>query len=118
MQAEHTTPNPGALTQTVSSFLYATSIHGEAAFDGAQFHSRYGDELTLIAIFERGTDPDHPGGIINTSQDPLRTDEPQLRATASSIASALTVHATKMRFGSCDPNGSKTGVGTGRSSRQ
>ena len=78
MQAEHTTPNPGALTQTVSSFLYATSIHGEAAFDGAQFHSRYGDELTLIAIFERGTDGNHPTGIRTINHAEIRADHPDL----------------------------------------
>ena len=30
---------PRALTQTVSSFLYGTTIRGEAAFDGVQFQS-------------------------------------------------------------------------------
>ena len=69
---------PRALTQTVSSFLYATTIRGEAAFDGVQFQSRYGDELTLIAIFERGTDHDHPTGILTTRHAELGPDHPNL----------------------------------------
>ena len=69
---------PRAVTQAVSSLLYGTSVHGEAAFDGVQFHSRYGDDLTLIAIFERGTDHDRPTGILTTSHDALRRDHPDL----------------------------------------
>jgi hypothetical protein len=69
---------PRALTQTVSSFLYATTIHGEAAIDGVQFQSRYGDELTLIAIFERGSDFDQPAGILATSYRELRPEHPDL----------------------------------------
>ena len=69
---------PRALTQAISSFLYAASIHGEAAFDGVQFHSRYRDELTLIAIFERGTDENHPTGILTISDAELRPDHPDL----------------------------------------
>jgi hypothetical protein len=62
----------------VSSLLYAASVHGEPMLDGVQFHSRYGDDLTLIAIFERSTDPDRPTGILNTSHDTLRPDQPEL----------------------------------------
>ena len=47
-------------------------------FDGVQFQSRYGDDNTLLAIFERGTDRNHPAGILNTSHHPLRPDQPDL----------------------------------------
>ena len=69
---------PRALTQAVSSLLYATSVHGEAAFDGVEFHSRYGDDLILIAIFERGTDHDSPTGILTGRRAELRPDHPDL----------------------------------------
>ncbi len=51
--------HPRELTQRVASHLYAAvSDSGEMTFDGVYFASRFGDELTMWAIFERpGDDP-------------------------------------------------------------
>lgn len=43
---------PRALTQSVATFLHATTD-----VDGVKFASRHGDDLTLWAVFERATDP-------------------------------------------------------------
>jgi hypothetical protein len=72
---------PRALTQAVSAWLYEHNTAGHPTFDGVHFQSRHGDDLNLIAIYERGTTPSgdttvspHIADTRDEDLDPGRTE--------------------------------------------
>lgn len=64
---------PRELTQRVATHLHATT---DAA--GVRFASRYGDDLTLWAIFERAGDPPVSPHLSNRVTLPLTPEQPAL----------------------------------------
>lgn len=76
---------PRALTQAVSAWLYEHHTNGRPTFDGVHFQSRHGDDLDLLAVFERSTDHDTSSLIADCRDEDLHPDHPELRR-------ALTVH--------------------------
>lgn len=78
--------HPRELTQRVASHLYAAvSDDGAMTFDGIHFASRFGDELTMWAIFERPGDDPISMHLQDTSTALVSLDD-------SELARALALH--------------------------
>ena len=65
---------PRALTQTVATYLHATT-----ELDGVTFASRHGDDLALWAVFERAGDPAISAALDVIEHHPLSPEHPVLQ---------------------------------------
>lgn len=65
---------PRALTQTVATYLHATT-----ELDGVTFASRHGDDLALWAVFERAGDPAISAALDAIEHHPLSPEHPVLQ---------------------------------------
>lgn len=68
---------PRAFTQNVSRFVYeCTDDDGAPQFDGVSYLSRFGDDLTNLALFELASDRQP---IIDPDAAPISLDDPALQ---------------------------------------
>lgn len=65
---------PRALTQSVATYLHPTTD-----LDGVTFASRHGDDLALLAIFERAEDPAISRTLDAIEHHPLSPEDPDLQ---------------------------------------
>ena len=65
---------PRALTQSVATYLHATT-----GLDGVTFASRHGDDLALWAVFERAEDPAISRTLDAIEHHPLSPEHPDLQ---------------------------------------
>lgn len=70
---------PRALTQAVSAWLYEHHTDNRPTFDGVHFHSRHGDDLDLIAIYERGADHHTSPHLADHQDEDLQAAHPELQ---------------------------------------
>lgn len=69
---------PRALTQQIAAWLYDLHDGAQALFDGVQFQSRHGDDLTLWAVFERDDDHAVSARLTGFGTVPLHPEHPDL----------------------------------------
>lgn len=69
---------PRRLTQRIAAWLYDLTAGSQDLFDGVQFESRHGDDLTLWAIFERDGDHDVSARLTGRRTATLHPEHPDL----------------------------------------
>lgn len=71
---------PRKLTRAISAWLYEVGDEDIAKLDGIEFSSRHGDDLTLWAIYERGSDDNISAQLAPLSDEAdIDPDDPELR---------------------------------------
>ena len=69
---------PRALTQQIAAWLYDLHDGSQDLFDGVQFDSRHGDDLTQWAVFERDEDHGVSARISGARSVPMHPQHPDL----------------------------------------